>query len=145
MVVTRVFNDAGAAGTFGYTEPIVHPDDVFVLHDYPNEGISEFTTLITPDDTTRFRYNVGVRSLSDGATLRVDVYDTGGGFLRTLTHTYAADDFELVSGQDFLGFTVGPSQTFVVTVTSGSAIVCGIPVENKSNDTSIQLGDRRRY
>lgn len=145
-VITRVFNDAGAAGTFGYSEPVVHPDDVFVLHDYPNEGISESTTLVTPADVSKFRFNVGVRSLSAGATLAIEVDDAGGGFLKNLTRTYAADDFELTSGQDFLGgLAIGPNQTIQIRVTSGSAIVCGIPVENTSNDTSFQLGDRRRY
>jgi hypothetical protein len=145
MLITRVYNDAGTAGTFGYSEPLVHPDDPFVIRAFPREGIDEFTTLITPPDSAKFRFNVGVRSLSAGATLRVDVYDTGGGFLRTVMHTYGPDDFELTSGQDFLGDAVGPSQTIQITVTSGSAIVCGIPVENTSNDTSFQLGDRRRY
>lgn len=146
IVITRVFNDAGSAGTFGYSEPVVHPDDVFVLHDYPNEGISESTTLVTPADVSKFRFNVGVRSLSAGATLAIEVDDAGGGFLTSLTRTYAADDFELTSGQDFLGgLAIGPNQTIQIRVTSGSAIVCGIPVENASNDTSFQLGDRRRY
>lgn len=146
LVLTRIFNDAGTVGTFGYTEPLVHPDDVYVLHNFPNEGISEFTALVTPADVAKFRFNVGVRSLSGGATLAIAVFDAGGHSLKSLTRSYPADDFELTKGQDFLnGLPIGPNETIKITVTSGSAIVCGIPVENSSNDTSLQLGDRRRY
>ncbi len=146
LVLTRVFNDAGAAGTFGYTEPLVHPDDPFVLHNYANEGLSEFTTLVTPPDVAKFRFNVGVRSLTQGATLAIEVRAADGGDLKLLTRSYPPDDFELTTGQDFLeGLAIEPNETIAITVTQGSAIVCGIPVENKTNDTSFQLGDRRRY
>ena len=145
LVLTRVFNDAGAAGTFGYTEPMVHPDDPYVLRSLPS-GFNEFTTLVTPADVSKFRFNVGVRSLSSGATLFVEVYSATGDVLKLFSRSYPADEFDLTSGQDFLnGLAIGPNETISITVTDGSAIVCGIPVENTTNDTSFQLGDRRRY
>ena len=124
---------------------MVHPDDPYVLRALPS-GFNESTTLVTPADLSKFRFNVGVRSLSSGATLFVDVYSSAGAVLKFFSRSYPADEFDLTSGQDFLeGLAILPNETILITVTAGSAIVCGIPVENTSNDTSFQLGDRRRY
>ena len=59
VVLVRLFNDAGAAGTQGSTEEVVRPQDALAEGD---SGV-----LVGPADTVLFRFNIGVRSLDAGA------------------------------------------------------------------------------
>ena len=52
MRYTRVYSDAGAAGTSGFTEDALSPYQAIDSH-----GI-----LLIPADTTNFRTNVGIRT-----------------------------------------------------------------------------------
>jgi hypothetical protein len=139
---TRVFNDAGAAGTAGFTEPMVRPDDTAVLrHAFGYES----TTLPGPSDPARFRFNIGVRSLASGASIVVVVYDAAGNQRKVLTRNYPPDEFIQLGAADFLnGYVLSANDSVLLAVQSGSAIVFAVSVDNVTNDTSFQLGDRRR-
>jgi hypothetical protein len=137
IVVTRVYNDAGALGTSGFTEDAINPDagsaDSAVLF----AGSSGF--LVAPADTARFRFNMGVRTLVAGASVTLRVRDVTGAVVHETTKTYLPTYFEQQSSDTFLGYTLHPSDTIEVDVTSGSAIVYGATTDNVTNDPSIQF------
>lgn len=135
LVVARVFNDGGLAGTSGFTEAAVAAEDFL--------RPSDVARIITPADLANFRMNVGVRTLSSGASLTVQVYATSGTLLSTFTKGYSPDFFEQGDLTSFLnGVAPGPNQTVSITVTAGSAIVYAATADNRTNDSSIQIGNR---
>ena len=139
---TRVFNDAGAAGTAGFTEPMVRPDDPAVLR---HELGYESATFTSPSDPARFRFNIGVRSLGEGASIVVIVFNAAGNQRKVLTRNYPPDEFIQLGATDFLdGLALSANDSVLLAVQSGSAIVFAVSVDNVTNDTSFQLGDRRR-
>ncbi|HTD51945.1 MAG TPA: hypothetical protein VK780_02880 [Thermoanaerobaculia bacterium] len=138
LVVTRVFNDGGAAGTSGFTESTVDPADALQQFDSAR--------LVTPDDPSNFRLNVGVRTLSLGAAVVVTLTSMSGAQLTSVNRSYPADYFEQVSATAFLnGLAPGPNQTISITVNSGSLIVYGATADNRTNDSSVQLGNRNDF
>jgi hypothetical protein len=140
IAVTRVFNDGGPAGTFGFTEDLLKPADALNPGD---RGI-----LIVPPDTTQFRFNVGVRTLSAGATLTLTVRDSTG-VKRSVTKAFPATYMIQDTAANFLvdattpqPLTLGPSDSITVHVVAGNAIVYGAFADNRTNDPSFQLAMR---
>lgn len=139
VIITRVYNDAGTAGTSGLTEDTIDPADPRVI----NAGFTAF--LVTPVDPTKTRFNIGVRTGASGATLTAILRDTNGTILKTVTKTYLPNWFEQVdangaSSNSFFGVTaVGPNQSISINVSSGSAIVYGSTTDDITNDPNIQF------
>lgn len=135
LLLVRVFNDAGALGTTGFTEEPVPPAEAL--------GPGQRGVLVGPIDTALYRYNVGVRTLSAGATLSIVVRSAAGTVTRTVTRTYAPSYFEQRDSTAFLeGAVLAANDTITVSVVSGSAIVYGATVDNRTNDPSLQLARR---
>jgi len=141
IAVTRVFNDGGPAGTFGFTEDLLKPADALNSGD---RGI-----LIAPPDTTQFRFNIGVRTLSAGATLNLTVRDSAGLLKRSVTRTFPATYMIQDTAANLLvdattpqPLTLGPSDSITVQVVAGNAIVYGASADNKTNDPSFQVVKR---
>ena len=135
VVVTRIFNDAGAAGTTGFTESLIDPTKVA-----GGSGQSWTGVLLTPPDLSKYRMNVGIRTIGGPLGISVTVKDEKGNVLHTFQHDYAADTFYQLSAKDFLGgFDIGPNQTLVVTFSNGGAIIYGATTDNVTNDPSIQF------
>jgi hypothetical protein len=137
LITVRVFNDAGAAGTSGFTEEIVTLDNVFQPVD---EGI-----ITMPADLTNFRMNVGVRALDAGATIDIVVTDSHGAILlpSTTKPAYASNYYEQVSLQQFINNVQPVANGMVrVRVMSGSAIIYTTTTDNRTNDSSIDLAQR---
>ena len=61
VVTARVFNDAGAAGTTGFTEPAMRPEEALQS--------GQTGVLLMPPDFAVARFNIGVRTLEDGASV----------------------------------------------------------------------------
>jgi hypothetical protein len=137
IIVTRVYNDAGAAGTSGFTEDAVNPDAGSSESALLFAGAVGF--LVTPADTARFRFNMGVRTLVAGASLTLRVRDVTGAVVHETAKSYPPTYFEQQSSDTFLGYTLQPSDTVEVDVTAGSAIVYGATTDNVTNDPSIQF------
>ena len=134
VIITRVFNDAGALGTAGLTEEVIDPGDARVIP----AGFTAF--LVTPVDSSKTRFNIGVRTLFSGATITAILRDTNGNPLKTVTKTYLPNFFEQVDSTSFFGGTaVGPNQSISITVGGGSAIVYGATTDNTTNDPNIQF------
>jgi hypothetical protein len=130
IVVTRIFNDAGANGTSGFAEPFVEPADV------PNIGTG---FLIGPSDTARFRYNIGVRTLGGPVNLMATVRDSAGNTLHSVTNVYPANSFIQTSSTDFLGFSLGNDESIEIAFAGGGLIAYGATVDNVTNDPSAQF------
>ena len=140
LVIARIFNDGGAAGTDGFSEPMVRPGDDFVI------DTNQSAWLIAPADFTKFRMNIGVRSLAEGASLKIRVFAGDGTILGTVVKNYPPDEFDLQSASSYLAPIALPANGLIqVQVASGRAIVGGVTVDNITNDTSLQLGTRNHF
>lgn len=131
VAVTRIFNDAGAAGTTGMTEDLLRKE----------EPLTQGTTgvLIAPPDPAAARFNVGVRTLANGTTMTVTLRGSDGSVKKTLAKTYGPTFFEQVSSAAFLGTTLAGSDTIALRIDSGDAIVYGSTTDNKTQDPSLQI------
>ena len=135
LFVVRVFNDGGAAGTTGFTEEAVKPAEALVA--------GERGFLIAPPDAALYRFNVGVRTLGSGATLAITARNAAGTITRTLTRTYPPNYFEQRDSASFLnGAAVAANESITIQIVSGSAIVYGATVDNRTNDPSLQFATR---
>ena len=133
IIITRVFNDAGAAGTAGLTEDLIDLSDARVL----NAATTGF--LVTPTDPAKTRFNIGVRTLLAGATFTAVLRDTNGGAVRSVTKSYPPNWFEQVDSTGFFGgFAISGNQSIAITISSGSAIIYGSTTDNITNDPNIQ-------
>jgi hypothetical protein len=95
--------------------------------------------LILPFDVAKYRSNIGVRTLSGGATLGIALKDKNGVTRQTTTKTYPSDFFTQVRIEDFIGSTVANDDVVVVTVNSGSAFVYLATTNNATEDAAFQL------
>ena len=134
VVLSRIFDHAGSEGTSGFTEPVVLTGDV---PGGPGVGVSGF--LLCPADVSRFRYNVGVRTLPAAVAVTVTVLDPAGTAVHTATRDYPPNFFQQSAVADFLdGFVIGNGHSLRITFTGGPLIVYGATVDNTTNDPSAQ-------
>ncbi len=131
-VTARVFNDAGAAGTTGFTEELMRSDEAL----QPGQS----GVLLIPADVTRFRFNLGVRTLEGGVTATLTVRDAGGAVVATVSRAFSATYHEQQSAAAFLGVPTLPSGSSIsIAVTSGAVIFYGATVDNTTGDPSLQI------
>ena len=131
-VVARVFNDAGSKGTAGFTEDLLKQEVAL--------GAGDQVTLIVPSDLTRFRYNVGVRTFSAGASISVTQRNSAGTVVRTISKTYGSNDFEQVDVATFLGAAPSANDSLVVSVSAGNLFIYGATTDNTTQDPNVQVG-----
>jgi hypothetical protein len=133
LALARVFNDAGAAGTTGLSENAEAAEQAL--------SAGKSGTLFAPADITKFRLNIGVRTLEQGATMNVTVRDKDGVVVKTITaKNFAATFFTQPSSSVFLdGFNLVGGETITIDVTAGSAFVYGSTTDNTTNDPSVQF------
>ena len=134
-IVTRVYNDAGAAGTSGFTEEAINPGgpDTRILF----QGSTSL--LVAPPNDTSLRFNIGVRTLTAGAIVTFRVLDANGAVITTVTKEYDPTFYEQQSAATLLGAPLPPNASIEVSVSSGSAIIYGATIDNVTNDPSIQF------
>jgi hypothetical protein len=135
VVSARIFSDAGAGGTSGFTEEGLAPTEArrIILGSGSIDGV-----LLLPTDLTNFRMNVGVRSLASGATLTIRTFDANGTLVATRSNvTYAANFFEQPTASQFTGVATLPAGgSIVVTVSAGgSAFIYGSITDNRTQDS----------
>ena len=134
LVVGRVFDDAGASGTKGFAEEAVTltGDNALMF-----AGATGFLT--GPADLTRFRYNIGIRSLLAGATLTFRIRDASGNLVRSVTLSYDPTFFTQQPADTLLGGPLPQNALIEVSCSSGNAVVYGATVDNATNDPSVQF------
>jgi uncharacterized protein YjdB len=131
ITLLRVFNDAGTAGTTGLAEEPMLTTDALKSGDA--------AVLIAPADT-RFRLNIGVRTLEQGASMTLTVHDKDGVLVKTSTRTYGPTFFQQVGSSTILdGYVLIGGETISVQITAGSAFVYGSTTDNTTQDPSVQF------
>ncbi len=132
IALARVFNDGGANGTTGLAEDSLSTDSA------TRAGTS--AVLLAPADAQKFRLNIGVRSLDQGAAMNVTVRDKDGVVVKTTSKTYGPTFFSQVGAAVMLdGYTLAGGETITFDVTSGSAFIYGSTTDNTTNDPSVQF------
>ena len=135
VALSRVFNDAGAAGTTGLAQEALPTEEAL---QQGNSG-----ALLAPSDIQKFRLNIGVRTLDQGATINVTVRDKDGNVVKTLTKTLGPTFFTQVGSANFLdGFALTGGETISFDLTSGAAFIYGATTDNVTNDPSVQFARR---
>jgi uncharacterized protein YjdB len=130
--LVRVFNDAGASGTTGLAQELLPPDDAL------QQG--EFGAIIAPSDITRFRLNIGVRTLDAGATFTITVRNADGDVVKTVQKSFPVSYFVQTSSTDMLnGYALTGGETLSFTIDEGSAFIYGAMTDNTTNDPSQQF------
>lgn len=126
-VIVRIFSDAGASGTSGFTTEPFPPDQALEFGDLVH--------LVAPSDLTNYRMNVGVRTLGEGATINI----SGSGV--NVTRAYNPSFFEQVTLAQFLGgATPVANGTYSVRVdVGGKAFIYSTTTDNRTNDTAIRF------
>lgn len=136
VIVARVFNDAASAGTSGFNEEAVDP-----TQGGGGSPVLTSTTLgilIAPSDLTRFRFNIGARSLSSGAGFTIVVRDAAGQSVHTRQKSLDPNYFLQQTAAEFLGTTLAPNDSIEFRIDRGSVILYGATTDNTTNDPSIQ-------
>lgn len=132
----RVFSDGGTAGTSGFSEEGVSPNDAI---DTFGGGI-----LLIPSDLTNFRMNIGVRTLNAPVTLRVSLLNATGTLQTTRTVSYPANYFEQVPVATFTGApTIPPGGWIEVGVTTfpGKAFAYSSVIDNRTSDSTFRMAE----
>lgn len=136
VIVTRVFNDAGSAGTSGFNEEAVDPTQRGV-----GSPVLTGTTLgilVVPSDLTRFRFNIGARTLSSGAGITIVVRDAAGVSVFLRQKSLDPNFFVQQTAAEFLGTTLEPDDSIEFRIDRGSVILYGATTDNTTNDPSVQ-------
>jgi hypothetical protein len=134
VVIARVYNDQGANGTAGFTEEAFRPSQALRM---PEQAV-----LAVPADLTKFRYNVGVRTLGQGVSLRMNIVEPSGE-QHVFERSYPANYFSQMPGAEFIGHPLAGGSTIFISVLQGSAFIYGGTTDNKTNDGNIQFAARR--
>ncbi|HEV7486110.1 MAG TPA: hypothetical protein VGQ65_10545 [Thermoanaerobaculia bacterium] len=134
VLLARVFNDAGAAGTTGLAlEPMAASDAL----QNGDSGV-----LIAPADT-RFRLNIGVRTLEQGVAFNVTVRNKDGVVVKTTTKSFDPTFFRQIGSTEILdGYALTGGETITIQITSGSAFVYGSTTDNTTQDPSVQFAKK---
>ena len=106
----------------------------------PSQALSAGQTgaLLTPP-TERYRFNIGIRTLREGATITFSLHDASGTRVRDVTKTFGPNYFQQFAASDLLGGFINTNETVVVTMTAGSAIVYGTTIENNTSAMTLQI------
>ena len=129
----RVFNDAGEAGTMGFTEAPIRVEDA-LRPEQPG-------VLIVPADLVHLRFNVGVRTLGEGASATLTLRDAAGTIVSAASRDFLATYHKQQSASAFLGISTSPPAggSISIEVNSGAAIFYGASVDNTTGDPSFQI------
>jgi ligand-binding sensor domain-containing protein len=132
VAIARVFNDAGASGTTGFTVAAMRADEAIPL--------GEKGVLLIPSDLTVARFNVGIRTLAEGASVNIAVTNAAGALVGTSTRVFPPNYHEQQDAPGFLRvLELPPGGSISIFANSGAAIVYGATVDNRTGDPSFQI------
>ncbi|HEX8169022.1 MAG TPA: MBG domain-containing protein [Thermoanaerobaculia bacterium] len=130
IVLAHVFNDGD--GTSGLLERAVAPEAVLRAGD-----VAVLVAPIAPPKTTRF--NIGLRSRSDGLSVRITRRSAAGALLDVVEQTIAPSTLIHDSAQHLLGSEPSSSESLTFEVLAGSGVIYGAATDNGTNDPNLQL------
>jgi streptogramin lyase len=132
VATVRVFNDAGSAGTTGFTEVPMRREEALRPG---QQGV-----LLLPTDITGFRFNIGVRTLEAGAAATLVLREASGAVVETISRSYPPTYHQQQSANAFLGVTsLPPGGSIEINPSAGAAIFYGATVDNTTGDPSLQI------
>ena len=134
LVLAHVFNDGGANGNAGMLERAIPFDETLAAGDR--------AVLVTPLDPVTTRFNIGVRSLSAGLTLRITRRNAAGTLLGTIDRAIPPSTLVHESAATFLGAPIGSDESLTFDVVDGRGVVYGAATDNGTNDPNLQLAAR---
>lgn len=130
-VTARVFNDASAAGTTGFTEEGMRPEDAL--------RAGQRGVLLVPADLAAYRMNIGVRTL-DATLMTLTVRDAAGVIVGVVQRFFPAVFHEQQTAALFLnGLPLPAGGSVTAAVDAGSAILYGATVDNRTGDPGLQV------
>ncbi|MEO8216428.1 MAG: hypothetical protein ABI718_05035 [Acidobacteriota bacterium] len=132
--VIRIFDDNAPDGTAGMTERVFLTSEALTAGDR--------AVLLAPHDPVGQRFNIGVRALREGATIRVSVKSKENVLLKSMTKTYPATWFLQQSSAEFLGMTLSANDEIIIDIVAGKALIYGAATDNMTNDPSMQIANR---
>jgi hypothetical protein len=135
VIVARAYDDQ-ESGTTGATIEPRRPEEALQR--------GERATLIVPPNREAFRYNIGVRTLETATVLRLTVRNQAGIERHVVQLAFEPQWFEQRAADQLTGTVLLPNESISIEVVSGSAIVYGTTVDNRTNDSSIQTLERPR-
>jgi hypothetical protein len=124
----RIYNDHDPAAN-GAREDLILPEEALL----PGEG----GILVAPADLQRYRFNIGVRTLSAGAAMTVTVRDRTGALRSSFSVAYPGDFFFQLSANGFLGLSLQPEDSIRFVLSSGRAVVYGATADNTTQELAI--------
>jgi hypothetical protein len=136
VIVTRVYNDAGASGTSGFTEDAIDPTQRGSGSPVLTGGTTGI--LVAPADLTRYRFNIGIRTLTSGAGFLVTVRSADGTSVHGELRSYDPNFFEQTSASEFANVPIHENDSIEISVSRGSAVIYGATTDNTTNDPSFQ-------
>ena len=100
--------------------------------------------LIAPADMTKFRLNIGVRTLADGANVTFTVRDKDGVIVKTVSNKNFDPTFftQIGSAPMLDGYALTGGETISVAVNSGSIFIYGATTDNVTQDPSVQFAKK---
>jgi hypothetical protein len=132
VALVRVFNDAGVLGTSGLSQEMLRLEDAL----QPGQT----GALLAPADLTRFRLNVGIRTLDAGASMTITVRNAEGEVVKTVQKAFGPSYFVQMTSAALLdGHALAGGDTLSFHIDAGSAFVYGATTDNTTNDPSQQF------
>ena len=149
-MIARVYNDGGANGTTGFTEP------VYLSYYHGLDTLNRIDRLLVPGDLDRFRFNIGIRTYScpiffPGSTdcagtglypnvrVLINVRDASGAVVRSLEKHLPNDVFIQQPAEEFLEGPIGPNYSIWIFSGTGLSVMYGATVDNTTQDSSAQF------
>ena len=129
-VAARSFDDQ-PAGTNGVTVPLVPIGAILVSNDV--------AALLAPRDPAHFRFNIGIRTFDSGAGIEFVVRGEAGDERHRRFLDLGEHHFTHQGAESLLGTTLQAGDSIEVVMVSGSAIVYGATVDNRTNDAALQV------
>lgn len=130
-IVVRAYDDQ-PTGTTGVTVPALTRADIL-------ERPAVRSLIVPAALGARFRFNIGIRAMEDGATLELTTFDATGAERHFRTLTLPSHFFEQQPGSVIAGLELHGNDSIRVRVAAGSAIVYATSVDNVTNDSAMQV------
>jgi hypothetical protein len=133
-ILAHVFNDRGALGNSGMIERVIPVEESLATGDR--------AVLVTPLDPVATRFNIGLRSLSPGLTVRVIRRSAAGAILGTRERTLPASSLVHESAATFLGAPIGGNESLTFEIVEGRGVIYGAATDNGTNDPNMQIATK---
>lgn len=135
VVISRIYNDAGANGTTGMTMDALPTDSAV--------RAGETAVLVAPANVADFRYNLGIRTLGSETVIQFTLRNAAGVVKKDVEASYARDFFTQLRAVDLFGTELEGNDSIIITVRSGAAVIYGATTDNRTQDPSAQMARAR--